>query len=80
MSFDPTKISYVDIYPPIAVARVGGKDSVTSKSYNLTMLLSDSPAWYLGSQIPGKELIPEGGFKDADHKIKRQVRHYETWM
>jgi len=80
MSFDPTKISYVDIYPPIAVARVGGKDSVTSKSYNLTMLLSDSPTWYLGSQIPGKELIPEGSFKDADHKIKRQVRHCMTWM
>jgi len=36
MSFDPTKISYVDIYPPIAVARVGGKNFVTSKSYNLT--------------------------------------------
>ncbi|KAF9070235.1 hypothetical protein BDP27DRAFT_1324037 [Rhodocollybia butyracea] len=55
MSFDPQRISYVDIYPPIGVSRVG-----------------DSREWYLGSEIPGKELIPEGGFKDANYKIKRQ--------
>jgi len=33
----------------------------------------DSQEWYLGPEIPGLEPVPEIGFKDIFHKIKRQV-------
>ncbi|CAE6448510.1 unnamed protein product, partial [Rhizoctonia solani] len=54
-SVDPNKIAYVDIYPPVNVARVG-----------------DSDKYFIGSEVPGVEPTPEGGFKDKDFKIKKQ--------
>lgn len=59
MAFNSEDIVYVDIFPPIGVARVG-----------------DSEEYYLGPEIPHVDPIPEGGFKDANHKIKRQVRSF----
>lgn len=36
--------------------------------------VGDSEEYSLGPEIPHVDPIPEGGFKDANHKIKRQVR------
>ncbi|CAE6501242.1 unnamed protein product, partial [Rhizoctonia solani] len=35
--------------------------------------VGDSDKYFIGSEVPGVEPIPEGGFKDEDQKIKKQV-------
>ncbi|KAG8990267.1 hypothetical protein FRB90_001836, partial [Tulasnella sp. 427] len=63
MPLDPEHIAYVDIYPPIAVARVGDSES----------------EWFLGPEIPGLDPLPPGGFKDDHHKIKRCAPRYRIY-
>ncbi|KAG8908749.1 hypothetical protein FRB99_002987 [Tulasnella sp. 403] len=62
MPFDPPQVAYFDIYPPIAIARVG-----------------DSKEWYTGPEIPGVEPLLEGGFRDAEHKIKRCAPRFRVY-
>ncbi|KAG8908755.1 hypothetical protein FRB99_002993 [Tulasnella sp. 403] len=62
MPLNPADIAYVDIYPPVAVARVG-----------------DSNEWYIGPEIPGFEPLPEGGFRDAQHRIKRCAPRFRLY-
>ncbi|KAG8908747.1 hypothetical protein FRB99_002985 [Tulasnella sp. 403] len=59
---NPSDVAYFDIYPPIAIARVG-----------------DSQEWYIGPEIPGVEPMPEGGFRDAEHKIKRCAPRFRLY-
>ena len=75
MSFRPEDISYVDIFPPIGIARAGGQRRPLLQIYWFwsSIDFADSAEWYLGSEIPGVEHIPNSKFKDAEHKIKRRV-------
>ncbi|KAG8741248.1 hypothetical protein FRC10_003128 [Ceratobasidium sp. 414] len=62
MSVNPADIGFVEIFPPINVARVG-----------------DSNEYFLGPEIPGVEPTPTGGFKDSEHKIKKQVARFRVY-
>ncbi|CAE7234192.1 unnamed protein product [Rhizoctonia solani] len=62
MTFTPEDIAHVDIYPPIAIARVG-----------------NSSEYFIGSEVPGVEPIPDGGFKDKDFKIKKQAARFRVY-
>lgn len=50
-------IDNVRIYPPIGISRVGNSET----------------GWFYGPEIPGRIEIPDGGFKDPDGAVKRQV-------
>ncbi|MCE3289839.1 MAG: lodA 2, partial [Caulobacter sp.] len=51
------------IFPPIGIARIG-----------------DSPdEWFIGPEIPGAYQRPEGGYKSADCKIKRQGARFRIF-
>ncbi|CEL54922.1 L-lysine 6-oxidase OS=Marinomonas mediterranea (strain ATCC 700492 / JCM 21426 / NBRC 103028 / MMB-1) GN=lodA PE=1 SV=1 [Rhizoctonia solani AG-1 IB] len=62
MTVPPEKIAFVDIYPPIGIARVG-----------------DSDEYYLGPEIPGVEPIQKNGFKDSQHRIKKQAVRFRVY-
>lgn len=57
--WDIDQVSYIGIYPPIGIARVG--NSV------------DADGWYYAPEVPGRFDEPQGGFKDADGAVKRQA-------
>lgn len=50
-------ITYVQIYPPIGISRVGNSET----------------GWFYGPEIPGRIDTPDGGFKDPNGAVKRQV-------
>ncbi|CAE7180182.1 unnamed protein product, partial [Rhizoctonia solani] len=58
----PEEVAFVDIFPPINVARVG-----------------DSNEHFIGSEVPGVEPVPVGGFKDKDFKIKKQAARFRVY-
>ncbi|CAE6452408.1 unnamed protein product [Rhizoctonia solani] len=73
MPFSPDQIEFVDIYPPINVARVG-----------------DSDEYFIGTENPGVEPIPDGafkdyewnptgGFKDKDYKIRKHAARFRVY-
>ena len=62
-------LTHVNIYPPIGIARVGNSPD----------------GWYYGPEIPDRLYAPgfpdryrepEGGFKDGNGAIKRQVKFF----
>lgn len=57
-------IRSVRIHPPIGIARVGNS--------------KESDGWFYGPEIPGRIDPPQGGFKDKNGAIKRQVRR-SSW-
>ena len=65
---DETKIAYVEVFPAIGVARMGnsGFDTATGQR-------SGPVSYFLGPEFPGTVYAPEGGFRDAQQAIKRQV-------
>lgn len=74
MTFKPEDIDFVDIFPPIGIARVGGRLRPKSPQVLcLTIYLTDSDEWYVGPEVPGVGPIPDGGFKDSQHRIKKQA-------
>ncbi|KAG1743634.1 uncharacterized protein EDB91DRAFT_1274175 [Suillus paluster] len=77
MSFDPADISYIQIFPPIGIARLGdsGFDLSTGK-------LDGEIEWFLPSEIPGAEDMPadlKGQFRDANKRIKRQAVRFRVY-
>jgi hypothetical protein len=55
----PPTIASVGIYPSIGIARVG----------------NSKDGWFYGPEVPGRFDEPEGGFKDDQGAVKRQVNH-----
>jgi hypothetical protein len=72
MDFDPTDIAYIQIFPPIGIARLG------DSGFDLSKGTPDGEIkWFLPSEIPGTEDMPaglQGQFRDANNRIKRQAR------
>ncbi|KAF8597165.1 hypothetical protein BDV93DRAFT_527603 [Ceratobasidium sp. AG-I] len=62
MAFKPEDIGFVNIFPPINVARVG-----------------DSDEYFIGPETPGYEPTPEGGFKDSEHRVKKQAACFRVY-
>ena len=56
------QISYVAIYPPIGIARIG-----------------NSPEHFLATDQPGVSVVPEGGFKDSEGRIKKEVARFRVY-
>ncbi len=51
------------VHPAIGVARVG-----------------DSPdGWFLGPEVPGPPVVPDGGYKDARGRVKRQAARFRVY-
>ncbi|KAG0698475.1 hypothetical protein DFH29DRAFT_941178 [Suillus ampliporus] len=79
MSFTPADISYIQIFPPIGIARLGdsGFDLSTGN------LDPDSKIeCFLPSEIPGTEDIPadlKGQFRDSKNRIKRQAVRFRVY-
>ncbi|KAG1743607.1 uncharacterized protein EDB91DRAFT_1335740 [Suillus paluster] len=80
MSIDinPTHISYIQIFPPIGIARLGdsGFDLSTGN------IDDDSEIdWFLPSEIPGTEDMPAdlGKFRDEKNRIKRQAVRFRVY-
>ena len=63
---DVKKISYVEIFPPIGVARVGNSGSKNG-------LRSGPVDYFLAPELPQTEYFPAGGYRDGNQAIKRQV-------
>jgi hypothetical protein len=38
-----------------------------------------SPRWFLAPEVPGLPPMPEGGFKDGDQAIKKQVQRFRVY-
>lgn len=38
-----------------------------------------SPRWFLAPEVPGLPPMPEGGFKDGDQSIKKQVQRFRVY-
>ncbi|KIJ65358.1 hypothetical protein HYDPIDRAFT_27377 [Hydnomerulius pinastri MD-312] len=77
MSFNPGDVSYLKIYPPIGIARLGdsGFDLDTGKP-------DGKMEWFLPSELPGTEDMPDdlkGRFKDEKHRIKRQAVRFRVY-
>jgi len=72
MSFLPSDIAYIQIFPPIGIARLG------DSGFDLNTGRPDGEIeWFLPSEIPGTEDMPvslQGKFRDCKNRIKRQVR------
>ena len=62
------EIAYVEVFPAIGIARMGnsGFDTATGQR-------SGPVSYFLGPEVPGTAQAPEGGFRDAQQAIKRQV-------
>jgi len=60
---DPSLIRAIEIWPPIGIARMGNS---TKEGLN--------EGYWIGPEVPYHAPIPEGGFKDTDGNIKREVR------
>jgi len=56
------QISYVAIYPPIGIARIG-----------------NSPEHFLAADQPGVSIVPPGGFKDKQGRIKKEVARFRVY-
>lgn len=56
------EISYVAIYPPIGIARIG-----------------NSPEHFLASDQPGVSKVPDGGYKDSQGRIKKEVARFRVY-
>ncbi|CAE7215436.1 unnamed protein product [Rhizoctonia solani] len=41
--------------------------------------VGDSSEHFIGSEVPGVEPTPDGGFKDKDHKIKKQAARFRVY-
>jgi hypothetical protein len=72
MAFTHADISYIQIFPPIGIARLGdsGFDLSTGKP-------DGEIDFFLPSEIPGTDDMPvslKGQFRDKNKRIKRQVR------
>ncbi|KAG2132996.1 hypothetical protein DEU56DRAFT_951148 [Suillus clintonianus] len=77
MSVQPADIAYIQIFPPIGIARLGdsGFDLSTGKS-------DGDIDWFLPSEIPGTEDMPadlNGRFRDAKNRIKRQAVRFRVY-
>lgn len=60
---DLDSVAYCAIHPTIGIARVG-----------------DSPdGWFPGPEAPGLPPRPEGGFKDAEGRVKRQAARFRVY-
>lgn len=68
----PSKISRLEIFPPIGVARVG--DSGTWPNGQPDPEHPDIEYFY-GPEAPGLDDHPFGSFRDSQRRIKRQVLH-----
>lgn len=55
--------SYVKIFPPIGIARVGDSDT----------------EWFLGPETPGAEISPSRGYRDAQGRLKRQAACFRLY-
>jgi len=68
------EISYIRIFPPIGVARLG------DSGFNLDTGKPDGEIqWFLPSDLPGTENMPDslkGRFRDDHNRIKRQVSQF----
>ena len=60
-------ITTIRIFPPIGIARVGNSDSNAPGDF------------FFGPEIPGVYQPPEGGYKDADCRIKRQAARFRLY-
>ena len=74
MSIPYPQISYIKIFPPIGVARLG------DSGFNLDTGKPDGDIkWFLPSDLPGTENMPDslnGRFRDDNNRIKRQVSQF----
>ncbi|KAG0698477.1 hypothetical protein DFH29DRAFT_941196 [Suillus ampliporus] len=76
-SIEPADIAYIQIFPPIGIARLGdsGFDLSTGKP-------DGDIVHFLPSEIPGTEDMPatlEGQFRDAENRIKRQAVRFRVY-
>ena len=71
MSIEPSKINYIQIFPPIGVARLG------DSGFNLDTGKPDGNIdFFLPPEVPGNNNIPDalqGNFRDKKSRIKRMV-------
>jgi hypothetical protein len=64
-AIDPSSVSYVEIFPPIGISRLGNS--------------SDPAGYFVGPEIPYSSAPPTGGFKDAAGNIKRQAARFRAY-
>jgi hypothetical protein len=57
------KIERIAIHPAIGIARIGNSPD----------------GWFLGPEVAGPLPVPEGGFKDAEGRIKRQAARFRLY-
>lgn len=57
------RIAYCKIFPPVGVARLGNSPS----------------DFFIGPEMPSQVPEPEGGFKDAEGRIKRQAARFRLY-
>jgi len=57
------QITHCKIYPGIGIARLGNSPD----------------AFFIGSEAPGHAPTPNGGFKDAQHRVKRQAARFRIY-
>ncbi|KIM57587.1 hypothetical protein SCLCIDRAFT_1219256 [Scleroderma citrinum Foug A] len=77
MSIPYPQISYIKIFPPIGVARLG------DSGFNLDTGKPDGDIkWFLPSDLPGTENMPDslnGRFRDDNNRIKRQAVRFRVY-
>lgn len=62
-----SQITKVSIYPPIGIARIGNAPA-------------DQPSdYYIAPEIPGQPAQVEGGYKDSQGRIKKQVVRFRIY-
>ncbi|KAG8934016.1 hypothetical protein FRC02_010753 [Tulasnella sp. 418] len=59
----PEKIHYIEIFPPIGIARVG----------------NSLDEFYIGSEIPRSIDLPPSGYKDAQGAVKREAARFRAY-
>ncbi|OAX37455.1 hypothetical protein K503DRAFT_866864 [Rhizopogon vinicolor AM-OR11-026] len=73
---NPNDIEYVQIFPPIGIARLGdfGFDLSTGQP-------EGTLEWFLPSEIPGTEetLDPKGKLRDGKNRTKRQAVQFRVY-
>ncbi|CCM05259.1 uncharacterized protein FIBRA_07469 [Fibroporia radiculosa] len=75
MSIDPTEISYIQIFPPIGIARLG------DSGFNLDTGEPDGDIeYFLSPEVPGSDDVSpavNNSFRDSKYRIKRMVCSFE---
>lgn len=68
-TFTPENISFVEIFPPIGIARVGNSGTIAGQRRDGLAV-----EYFLGPEVPLGTAQPAHGFRDKGGRIKRQVR------